>query len=140
MGTKIYLGDAASFHEWEFRTRLRIAGKTGDQYVEATSKVCDGLRGDASVAAQEVGFDVLCEIVNSVLWCRLQPVMNTILTEMLTPSSFNIHVFISEKVKDEQRAKAKMGSNVLTIQTLERQPHWQRKIWSKSLSRELYFR
>ena len=57
MGTKIYFGDAASFHEWAFRTRFRIAGKTGDQYVEATSKVCDGLRGDASVAAQEVGFD-----------------------------------------------------------------------------------
>ena len=33
-------------------------------------------------------------------------------------SSFNIHVFISEKVKDEQRAKVKTGSNVLTIQTL----------------------
>ena len=42
---------------------LRIAGKTGDQYVEAISKVCDGLRGDAFVAAQEVGFDNLCEVV-----------------------------------------------------------------------------
>ena len=29
--------------------------KTGDQYIEAMSKVCDGLRGDAFVAAQEVG-------------------------------------------------------------------------------------
>ena len=28
------------------------------------SKVCDGLRGDAFVAAQEVGFDHLCEIVD----------------------------------------------------------------------------
>ena len=28
------------------------------------SKVCDGLRGDAFVAAQEVGFDNLCEIVD----------------------------------------------------------------------------
>ena len=28
------------------------------------SKVCDGLRGDACVAAQEVGFDNLCEIVD----------------------------------------------------------------------------
>ena len=45
------------------RARLRIAGKTGDQYIEAMSKVCDGLRGDAFVAAQEVGFDNLCEIV-----------------------------------------------------------------------------
>ena len=28
------------------------------------SKVCDGLRGYAFVAAQEVGFDNLCEIVD----------------------------------------------------------------------------
>ena len=56
--------DAANFHEWEFRTRLRIAGKTGDHLIEAMSKVCDVLRGDAFVAAQEVGFDSLCEIVD----------------------------------------------------------------------------
>ena len=61
-GAYIYYGDATSFHGWEFRTRLRIAGKTDDQYNEAMSKVCDGLRGDAFVAAQEVGFDNLCEI------------------------------------------------------------------------------
>ena len=52
------------FHECEFRTRLRIAGKNGDQHVEAMSKVFDGLRGDAFVAAEEVGFDNLCEIVD----------------------------------------------------------------------------
>ena len=56
-GARIYYGDAASFHEWGFRTRLRIAGKTGDEYIEALSKVCDGLHRDAFVAAQEVGFD-----------------------------------------------------------------------------------
>ena len=60
----IYYGDAASFHEWEFRTRPRIAGISGDQYVEVMSKVCDGLRGDAFVAAHEVGFDNQCEIVD----------------------------------------------------------------------------
>ena len=57
-------GDAASFHEWEFRTRLYIAGKTGDQYIEAMSKVCAGLRGDAIIAAQEAGFDNLREIID----------------------------------------------------------------------------
>ena len=60
----IYHGDAPSFHEWEFRTRLRTAGKTGDQHIEAMSKVCDGLRGDAFVAAQEVSFENLSEIVD----------------------------------------------------------------------------
>ena len=63
-GAYVCFGDAASFHEWEFRTRLRTAGKHGDQYIEAMSKVCDGLRGDAFVEAQEVGFDNLCEIVD----------------------------------------------------------------------------
>ena len=43
VGAYIYCGDAASFHEWEFRTRLHIAGKFCDQYIEAMSKVCDGL-------------------------------------------------------------------------------------------------
>ena len=46
-GAYIFFGDAASFHEWEFRTRLRTASRTGDQYMEAMSKVCDGLRSDA---------------------------------------------------------------------------------------------
>ena len=63
-GAYIYYGDAASFHKREFRTRLRIASKCGDQHIEAMSNVCDGLRGDAFVAAQEVGFDDLCEIVD----------------------------------------------------------------------------
>ena len=62
-GACIYYGDAASFHEWEFRTRLHIACKTGDQYIEAMSKVCDGLRVYAFVAAQ-VGLDNLCEIID----------------------------------------------------------------------------
>ena len=53
-GTYICYGDAASFHEWELRTRLRIAGQTCDQYIEAISKVCDGLRGDAFVATCKI--------------------------------------------------------------------------------------
>ena len=60
----IYYGDAASFHEWEFRTRLRIAGKSGDQCIEVMSKVCDGLRGDAFVAAQGAVFVYLCESID----------------------------------------------------------------------------
>ena len=63
-GAHMYHGDAASFHEWEFRNLLRIAVKIGEQCIEAMSKVCDGLRGDACVAVQEVGFDNLCEIVD----------------------------------------------------------------------------
>ena len=44
---------------------------TGDPYIEAMSKVCDGLRGDAFVAAQEVGFDNLREIYRwKTMWYR----------------------------------------------------------------------
>ena len=37
-----------------------------------------------------------------VLWSRPQTTMNVILTALLTRSLFNIHVFISEKVRDER--------------------------------------
>ena len=60
----IFFGDAASFREWKFCTRLYITGKSGDQHIEAMSKVCGRLRGDAFVVAQEVGFDNLCEIID----------------------------------------------------------------------------
>ena len=63
LGSYVYCGDAASFHELEFRTRFRVAATTGDHYLEAVSMVCDGLRGDAFIAAEEVGFDSLFEIV-----------------------------------------------------------------------------
>ena len=49
----IYYGDAASFHEWEFHTRLRIAGKHCDQYIEAMSKVVDGPRGVMHTSRQK---------------------------------------------------------------------------------------
>ena len=57
----IYHGDAATFHEWEFRTRLRVrtAGTDPDRYADAMSKVVDGLRGDAFIIAKEVGLERL---------------------------------------------------------------------------------
>ena len=226
-GAYIYYGDAASLHEWEFRTRLRVVGKAGDQYIEALSKVVDGLRGDAFVAAQEVGFDNLCEIVDGRprgidtlihhmrgmvfpltehettelfrqccrpggplstrngesmkqyvsrrrrCWTRLaqmDPVIhlseghrsdmlldlsgltreervmvqasisnvtNAILTELMTPSSFNIHALISQKVRDERRAKA----NTRWFRGKGKGKHTgRRKIWSNCLFRELHCR
>ena len=60
-GTYVYKGDGINFYEWEFRTKLRIAGKTGEHYVDAVSRIVDGLRGDALVVAQEVGLASLHE-------------------------------------------------------------------------------
>ena len=47
---------------WNFPLDYTSPGKPGDQYIEAMSKVCAGLRGDAIIAAQEAGFDNLPEI------------------------------------------------------------------------------
>jgi hypothetical protein len=70
-GSYVYHGEAANYHEWEFRTRLRLraAGKDDpEKYAEAMSKVVEGLRGDAFIIAKEVGLDRI--------WCpgdELQP-------------------------------------------------------------------
>ena len=58
-GSYVYWGDAMNFHEWEFRTRLRVQGKKDDSLVDAISKAVEGLRGDAFVVAQEVGLETL---------------------------------------------------------------------------------
>ena len=59
-GSYIYYGDASNFHEWEFRTRLRLkAAGDSNRYAEQMSRVVNGLRGDAFVVAKEVGLDKL---------------------------------------------------------------------------------
>ena len=62
-GSYVYNGDAANYHEWEFRTRLRVkaSGDDPERYAEAMSKVVDGLRGDAFIIAREVGLDKIWE-------------------------------------------------------------------------------
>ena len=58
-GSYIYKSDAANYHEWEFRTQLRVMGKKGDQYADAASRVVEGLRGDAFITGQELGLTKL---------------------------------------------------------------------------------
>ena len=41
----------------------------GDQFVESMSEVCGRLRGDAIIAAQEVGFDNLRETIDGRPYC-----------------------------------------------------------------------
>ena len=85
IGEYIYYGDAAIIHAWEFRTRLYIAGKNGDHCIEAMSKVCDGLRGDAFIAAQEAGFDNLREIIDGRL-CGIEALISH-MREAIFPST-----------------------------------------------------
>ena len=60
-GSYIYHGEPADFHEWEFRTELRVkaAGTDPTQYAEVMSRVVDGLRGEAFITAKEIGTDRL---------------------------------------------------------------------------------
>ena len=60
-GSYIYRGDASNFHEWKFRTRLRLKAAGGDdnRYAEQMSKVVDGLQGDAFTTARELGLEKL---------------------------------------------------------------------------------
>ena len=56
-GSYVYHCDAISFHEWEFRTQLHVRGTRDEFFAEAVGRVVDGLRGDALVVAQVIGFD-----------------------------------------------------------------------------------
>ncbi len=62
-GSYIYDGKASDYHEWEFRTRLRMKAAGNDErfYAEAMSKVVGGLRGEAFIIAKETGLENLWE-------------------------------------------------------------------------------
>ena len=58
-GSFVYWGRAGDYHEWEFRTRLRMQGKQGKDYIDEVSRVVDGLRRDAFTTALELGLEEL---------------------------------------------------------------------------------
>ena len=60
-GSYIYWGDPSNFHEWVFRTELRAkaAGTDPVKYAEVMSRIVDGLRGAAFIAAKDIGVDKL---------------------------------------------------------------------------------
>ena len=58
-GSYIYGGSPANFHEWVFRTRMQVQGRTDQQYLTAMTNVIQGLKGDAVLVAQEIGLDKL---------------------------------------------------------------------------------
>ena len=66
-GSYVYTGEAGTYHEWEFRTRLKViaAGDDPDKYAEAMAKVVEGLRGEAFVVAKEIGSAKICDVGNA---------------------------------------------------------------------------
>jgi hypothetical protein len=63
-GSYIYYGTANDFHEWEFRTRLRVkaSGQDDERYAAVMSQVIDGPRGDAFIIAKELGLDRIWDV------------------------------------------------------------------------------
>ena len=54
-GAYVYSGSPADFHEWMFRTRMQVQGRTDQQYLTAMAHIIEGLKGDAILVAQEIG-------------------------------------------------------------------------------------
>ena len=60
-GTTVFAGDAASFHEWQFRLQIKKSLCTADELPVLTAKVIDALRGEALSCAMEIGLAKLME-------------------------------------------------------------------------------
>ena len=62
-GSYIYDGSVSNFHEWEFRTEMRITAalssgdpdKDAQHVAAAVNKIVEGLRGDAFGMSIEIG-------------------------------------------------------------------------------------
>ena len=67
-GSYVFWGGAHEYHEWEFGIRFKTASyRDAELYVEAVSRVVDGLRGEAFVVAQEVGLEKLWHPGNNAM-------------------------------------------------------------------------
>ena len=58
-GIFVYDGTASRFHEWEFRTRLRWTSTKKEDQPKAMNDIVAGLRGEAVLAAMEIGLEEL---------------------------------------------------------------------------------
>jgi hypothetical protein len=52
-------GDATRFREWEFRTHVRWSSIKEEDKPRAMAQIVEGLRGEASRAAMDVGLEAL---------------------------------------------------------------------------------
>ena len=57
----VVAGDAASFHEWQFRLQIKKSLCKAEELPALTAKVVDALRGEALSCAMEIGLAKLLE-------------------------------------------------------------------------------
>ena len=60
-GMTVFAGDAASFHEWQFRLQIKKSLCKAEELPVLTAKVVDVLRGEALSCAMEIGLAKLME-------------------------------------------------------------------------------
>ena len=53
-GRTVFAGDAASFHEWQFRLQIKKSLCKAEELQALTAKVVDASRGEASSCAMEI--------------------------------------------------------------------------------------
>ena len=58
-GCIIYSGDATKFHEWEFKTRMRVKTAKAEDRLKGVQEIVDSLRGEAASIAMDLGTDAL---------------------------------------------------------------------------------
>ena len=58
-GIFIFNGQPSDFHEWEFRTLMRVNGTNPDDLPNLASRIIQGLRDDAFLTATDLGIEVL---------------------------------------------------------------------------------
>ena len=58
-GMTVFAGDAASFHEWQFRLQIKKSSCTAGELPALTAKVVDASRGEALSCAMKIGLDKL---------------------------------------------------------------------------------
>ena len=57
----VFAGDAASFHEWQYRLQIEKSLCKAEELLALTAKVVDALRGEALSSAMEIGLAKLME-------------------------------------------------------------------------------
>ena len=55
-GSYVFDGSPARYHQWEFYTQLKISSAKDLDKSSAMAKVVEGLRGEASNIAMDIGF------------------------------------------------------------------------------------
>ena len=65
-GACIYFGDAAQYHEWEFKTTMKLTTCSKEQFPSKMAQVVGGLRGDALAIAVRIGINRLFKVPTSL--------------------------------------------------------------------------